>query len=708
MRKFCQTSVSGFVLSLLLCAAAAAQNIITPDDTLGDETSRVEVFDAGIDLITGGATREQNLFHSFEAFNVSEAAGVYFITESDAITNIFTRITGDNISEIRGILGTRQRSEGIFSITNADLFLINPNGFIFTDNATLDVGGSFTASTASGVAFGDAGSFSTANPEIVSSQLTVNPSVYLFEQGKLGNITGRLAQTNNGEGLPRGLLVPDGETISLLASNVSLSGFGLYAPGGRIIIEAADSIQVAEQSRIDVGVGGSIDIKTDSFEISDRSFLLAGFSLGGFSTSPPENRGRGNISVFAQTVKAFDASIIGSFVDFSDSTFSGGANILVSADSLLFLDGSRLISDSFGLGDSGDIRVFTANEAVFEGTSTEGSSSGIFSTVQPSGTGNGGSILLLAGSLNVANGARITAATFGSGNAGVITLRVKQTARFAGASPDGSLLSGAFTSVETDGAGRGGDLSIDAGRLEVIDGAQLSAANLGIGDAGNVRLLIEDRLTSRDGTISTASFIGSGGSVDIMSRGIVLLGDSDITTAIEQGIGTSSGSISIDGKFIIAFDDSDFIASTTNGAGGNITFNDTAIFIDTQQLSRSEANVETLDRNNRVDIAASGQASQVEVGSPIESANDLPVDNSLATENIVARSCIDRRGRATGSLTVSGSAGTPQQPDEAQSVYATGTVRTALESSTAFTFQEPEDVYQLADGRLVLSRSCQD
>ena len=130
--------------SMALTKPGLAQNIITPDTTLGTEASQVVPLAPlpTIDLIQGGAVREQNLFHSFEQFNIGEGNRAYFIAPSADIANIFARITGGNPSEIFGVLGTRQAD---LSRSNADLFLINPNGILFGENSALDVGGSFTA-----------------------------------------------------------------------------------------------------------------------------------------------------------------------------------------------------------------------------------------------------------------------------------------------------------------------------------------------------------------------------------------------------------------------------------------------------------------------------------------------------------------------------------------------------------------------------------
>ena len=111
-------------------ALSQASNIV-PDDTLGDESSQViENFDGQpVEVITGGAQREQNLFHSFQEFNVSEGRGAYFNSPNVDVQNIFSRVTGSNPSEIMGVLGT-------FGESNPDLYLVNPNGIIFGENAS--------------------------------------------------------------------------------------------------------------------------------------------------------------------------------------------------------------------------------------------------------------------------------------------------------------------------------------------------------------------------------------------------------------------------------------------------------------------------------------------------------------------------------------------------------------------------------------------
>ncbi|MDJ0680361.1 MAG: filamentous hemagglutinin N-terminal domain-containing protein [Xenococcaceae cyanobacterium MO_167.B52] len=122
---------------------------LIPDKTLGNDNSIVTpnatIKDLPASLIEGGAERGTNLFHSFSEFNIGDLERVYFANPT-GIERIFSRVTGNNLSNIDGVLGV---------LGNADLFFLNPNGIIFGQNASLDVNGSFMGSTADSLVFGD-------------------------------------------------------------------------------------------------------------------------------------------------------------------------------------------------------------------------------------------------------------------------------------------------------------------------------------------------------------------------------------------------------------------------------------------------------------------------------------------------------------------------------------------------------------------------
>jgi large exoprotein involved in heme utilization and adhesion len=85
------------VIGILIFSPSQALAQVTPDDTLGDESSVVNTRDATSDSIEGGAIRGQNLFHSFLEFNVDAGRGVYF-ANPEAVTNIFSRVMMFQIS----------------------------------------------------------------------------------------------------------------------------------------------------------------------------------------------------------------------------------------------------------------------------------------------------------------------------------------------------------------------------------------------------------------------------------------------------------------------------------------------------------------------------------------------------------------------------------------------------------------------------------
>ena len=119
----------------------------------------------------------------------------------------------------------------------------------------------------------------------------------------------------------------------------------------------------------------------------------------------------------------------------------------------------------------------------------------------------------------------------------------------------------------------------------------------------------------------------------------------------------------------------------------------------------------SLDGNDRVDVNATGGIASGQI-----LINDTSfIENSLGelsgdlvnTETLTAGSCIARGDSTQGAFVITGGGGLPQQPGgDALSVYPTGTIQTIPETIATQTIQEPEGVFQLADGRLVLSHKC--
>ncbi|MCY7392724.1 MAG: filamentous hemagglutinin N-terminal domain-containing protein, partial [Leptolyngbyaceae cyanobacterium CAN_BIN12] len=231
--------------AIAFAESAGAQSQIVPDETLGAERSRVTpetIRGVESDRITGGASREANLFHSFTQFDIGEGRGAYFENPA-GIQNIFSRITGNDISDINGTLGV---------LGSANLFLMNPNGIVFGQNARLDLGGSFVGTTANAIGFGDGGIFSASMPDVPGQVLNVNPSALLFNQMGNGAIASQAKE----------LASASGQSLLFAGGDVSLDASLLFSLGGRV-----------ELSRV-AGIG-TIPI------ISSGNALQLGFVSGG-------------------------------------------------------------------------------------------------------------------------------------------------------------------------------------------------------------------------------------------------------------------------------------------------------------------------------------------------------------------------------------------------------------------------------------------
>jgi filamentous hemagglutinin family protein len=140
-----QFSRCGLLLLVCTCLLSSlAQGEVTLDGSVGPAGALT-----GPDYqITEnlGKRPGSNLFHSFGRFNLNASESATF-SGSTGIKNVISRVTGGQTSNIDGTLRV--------SIPNANLYLLNPAGVIFGQNAKLDVPGSFHVSTADYLKFQD-------------------------------------------------------------------------------------------------------------------------------------------------------------------------------------------------------------------------------------------------------------------------------------------------------------------------------------------------------------------------------------------------------------------------------------------------------------------------------------------------------------------------------------------------------------------------
>ncbi|MGD1943106.1 MAG: CHAT domain-containing protein [Leptolyngbyaceae cyanobacterium] len=197
-----------------------------------DGTGTVVTPDGSQIDITGGQLSGDgaNLFHSFQEFGLTAEQGANFIA-SPEIQNILSSVNGGNASIINGLLQV--------SGSQANLYLINPAGVIFGPHGAIDLTGSFTATTANQIGFGDTW-LDVQNPTAYEA-LVGSPDGFAFAENTAGTV---LNQGN--------LTVEAGESITLLGGEVINLGT-IEAPGGTITLAAVpgeNRVRISQENQL--------------------------------------------------------------------------------------------------------------------------------------------------------------------------------------------------------------------------------------------------------------------------------------------------------------------------------------------------------------------------------------------------------------------------------------------------------------------------
>ncbi|MBW4566591.1 MAG: filamentous hemagglutinin N-terminal domain-containing protein [Tolypothrix carrinoi HA7290-LM1] len=569
--------------------SASAQ--ISPDATLPNNS--IITPQGNILNITGGSQIGNNLFHSFKEFSVPTGGTAFFNNALD-ISNIISRVTGNSISNIDGLI----RANG-----TANVFLLNPNGIIFGNNASLNVGGSFVGSTANAIQFGTAGIFSATTPNAPTPLLTINPSALLFLQPSPAAITSSStapAGVNLAGVEVTGLRVPDGKSLLLVGGDVNIDGgslrayngrielAGLAAPGniglnftGNILSLGVPDVQRANVSltnEAEVNVrgsdAGSIAINAQNLSLAGASKVRAGIDTG--NGTPASKAGDVEINATGATTLTDDSFIAN--VPQPTSVGKGG-NININTGSLALVNGSALNTNNFGQGDGGNVNLNVGDALTFSGVGQTGSSN-ILSSVRSPAVGRGGNINITAGSVSLADGSQLNASTYAQGDAGNVSIQARDFVSLAGSNTT------IFSNIESGGVGNGGNINITAPSLTLNDGAQLQAGlrgtdiqnNLpgGRGNGGNINIDVSGAVTLAvpNNNLGTAIFSdlengaqGNGGNINIKS-GSLSLGEGTFINASTAGDG-KAGNIFVQARDAVSLNNASIFSTVNAGAVGN-------------------------------------------------------------------------------------------------------------------------------------------
>ncbi|MEG3869491.1 two-partner secretion domain-containing protein, partial [Microcoleus sp. Z1_B2] len=539
-----------FIVSCLSAAAGSAN--AQPIAPAPDGTNTVVTPSGNRYDISGGAFSGDgaNLFHSFTQFGLSEAQTANFLTNPN-IQNILGRITGGNPSLINGLI---QVTGG-----NSNLFLMNPAGIIFGPNASLNVPGSFNATTATGIGFGNNQWFSAIGNNNWAT-LIGTPNSFAFTNLPGGSII------NAGN-----LTVTPGQSLSLIGGTVVNTG-QVNAPSGNIIISAVPGNNLVRISQ--AGNLLSLDIQPTANHTSlPNNWTQPVLSL------PELLTGQGVAQATGLTVNPNGEVVL-----------TGNAAVPVTAGTAI-ASGTLNVSGNTG----GTVNILGDKVGVIAGN------------IDASGINGGGNVLIggdYQGLGTVPNASRtfvssdstINADAVSNGNGGRVIVWADENTRFNGnITARGGLVSGNGGFAEVSGKqwldfqglvdlrstfGIAGTLLLDPTNITIVEGPNNVPAGPGFVDSGPPSVINNGRLQAQlnlgNVTISTASGNTEQGNINVDAP-IAWTNNNSLTLNANNNINLNNTTITTQGGTITLNADSDnlnggalsIVGSTIATNGGN-------------------------------------------------------------------------------------------------------------------------------------------
>ncbi|NOS82222.1 MAG: filamentous hemagglutinin N-terminal domain-containing protein, partial [Nitrospira sp.] len=560
-------------------------------------------------VITGGTRAGSNLFHSFGEFSVGPGDTATFRNDSGLATdNILGRVTGGIRSDIFGRIQTSD-------FGNANLFLINPAGFLFGPGATINVGGMVSFTSADYLKSADGARFNVDPSPIDNVLLSAEPvAAFGFLGSNPGAITVQGSQ----------FVVTSEQSISLVGGNITIeadpdSGTPSYlsAPSGQInlVSVAADgevstteflpgngmvmgNILLAQGATVDASgdPGGTVRIRSGQFEM-DQAYIFAGSSgdINGATTAVSVNA-TGDMLVKNQ-----------SSVDVTGFGAGRTGNIEIEARSLMLTDGSIIANQGIGSAPAGNISLMIEQSLTLEGMDSFGN--GSLLQTSNAGSGTGGAITLTpqdtqtSPNVTIADSGKILTQAGGQSAAGDITMQVANLTLRSGASiqtfgaadaPSGNIHVNATGDVSLIGqgdfptrvislnsdAGGTGWIKIESGTLSLTDKAQILSETASLPGSPpptdpKVLLTATDSVTVAGGSrIDLFNNESSVGSLNVHAGITVTISDLGLLNTSTIGSG-NAGAINLTaGQSVYLTGGASITASSTGpGNAGDISIN---------------------------------------------------------------------------------------------------------------------------------------
>ena len=568
---------------------------ITSDRTLPNN-SRVTL-EGNKRIITGGTQAGQNLFHSFKNFSVPTGSEAFFNNSAD-IQNIINRVTGGSISNIDGLI----KANG-----SANIFLINPNGIVFGPNARLDIGGSFSATTANNLKFPDGSQFSAKNPQappLLTVDITPGLQYGAIERG--ANITnrGNLASTQD---------------LKLVADKLDLQG--KLNAGRNLLLQARDTVKVRDSPTTPflARAGGNLTVQANK-EIDilalnhprEISFVSRGdlsLNSNGIISGDARFSSGGNFFLGSVSGK------VANFVSKYDPIISSNGDVNIAGN---YTGASLLVESKGNIRFGGDINITSPDTSDLppgpETATLSNSTALIVRSGQDNlayGGVNSGSVPVFS-NLNVPQGITIDGnvvlqpfngvggiVNLSAASGGVNTQGIRTNGGAIALTAFGNITTGDLN-TEAFGSSNGGNITLDSitGDIDTSRGQVTSQVNT-FGDnpsAGNIFFTAKGNIKTARVNASAGAFFGKGGDINLKAEGNIIL-TSDASIVSDGLIGgnitlNSNRDISIPGNLIRSQSFTDVSSGEVNGgaiaiSGGSISFEDSQI----ESFTQGTANV---------------------------------------------------------------------------------------------------------------------
>ena len=554
--------------------------------------------------ITGGTRPGSgpNLFHSFGDLSVGGGDIANFLNNTGLQTsNIIGRVTGGNSSNIDGTIQTT-------GFGTANLFLVNPSGFVFGPHGSVNVTGSVGFTTAQYLRLFDGVNSANfyanpANDGLANSVLAVAPVVDFgfLSPAAYGFLTApdpSATITVQGSALS----VLSGQSISLVGGKVVIQGATLpdgtvqparlSAPNGNILLASA-----ATPGEFDVATLQPLPNNVDG--VSGVSFS----SFGSVSlTSGSDINVSGANTVFVkggQLVLSVNDAVLstsqtpgppgtislspGSSITTSNSGGDPGAAVQITVENLS-LDGSAITTENLGDGIGGNITANVGTLSLANGASINSNNSSFRIGDDGNfiiGIGLGGNLRIqgrtgadsVADKVMLSNGSMITTQTFSSKPGGDLVIAAEDVH-----------LDASTISTTTFGPGRGGDVHITADSLTLENGATMTTETSFLGEVGGDLFLNVGTLRLMGGE-SGGSLIHSlnGPGADLDGDGVIdVIGKGNGGNITIQGTGQGANSAA---DLVVLSGSSGITSGALSGSGGGGQISIRATSLDLKEAS---------------------------------------------------------------------------------------------------------------------------